>query len=68
MNIIILGGSIVDNDMPVVYYNRERRRSSVARVVRDPEEVLRSLKKAAAKGELNRTSSLSNEKRRGSRK
>ncbi|XP_044009202.1 regulating synaptic membrane exocytosis protein 1 isoform X2 [Aphidius gifuensis] len=61
-------GSIVDNDMPVVYYNRERRRSSVARVVRDPEEVLRSLKKAAAKGELNRTLSLSNEKRRGSRR
>lgn len=54
--------------MPVVHYNRERRRSSVARVVRDPEEVLRSLKKAAAKGELGRTMSLSNEKRRGSRK
>ncbi|KAK0163444.1 hypothetical protein PV327_007123 [Microctonus hyperodae] len=61
-------GSIGDADMPVVYYNRERRRSSVARSMRDPEEVLRSLKKAAAKSELGRTMSLSNEKRRGSRR
>ncbi|XP_053594404.1 regulating synaptic membrane exocytosis protein 1 isoform X2 [Microplitis demolitor] len=61
-------GSIVDTEMPSVYYNRDRRRSSVARSVRDPEEVLRSLKKAAAKGELGRTMSLSSDKRRGSRR
>lgn len=61
------GGSIGDTDMPIVYYNRDRRRSSVARTMRDPEEVLRSLKKAAAKGELARTMSLSNDKRRTSR-
>ncbi|KAG8034861.1 hypothetical protein G9C98_007937 [Cotesia typhae] len=60
-------GSIVDTEMPSGYYNRDRRRSSVARSARDPEEVLRSLKKAAAKGELGRTMSLSSDKRRGSR-
>ncbi|XP_034941618.1 regulating synaptic membrane exocytosis protein 1 isoform X2 [Chelonus insularis] len=61
-------GSIVDSDMPPIYYNRDRRRSSVARTVRDPEEMLRSLKKVAAKGELGRTMSLSSDKRRGNRR
>lgn len=49
----------------MVAYNRDRRRSSCARVMRDPDEILRSLK--AVKGELGRTMSLSSDKRRGSR-
>ncbi|XP_015587944.1 protein piccolo isoform X2 [Cephus cinctus] len=59
-----------DTDGAVVHYNRERRRSSCARGLRDPDEILRSLK--AVKGELGRTMSLSSsassEKRRGSRR
>lgn len=56
-------------DMPiVVHYNRDRRRSSCTRPMRDPEEILEGLRTLkAAKGELNRTMSLSGEKRRGSR-
>lgn len=56
-------------DMPaIVHYNRDRRRSSFTRPMRDPEEImegLRSLK--AAKRELGRTMSLSGDKRRESR-
>ncbi|XP_025603106.2 regulating synaptic membrane exocytosis protein 1 isoform X2 [Athalia rosae] len=60
-------GSTGEADVPVVVYNRDRRRSSCARVMRDPDEILRSLK--AVKGELGRTMSLSsNDKRRGSRR
>ena len=48
-----------------VYYNRERRRSSVARYARDPKEILEGLKSLqSAKGELGRTMSLSADKRR----
>lgn len=56
-------------DMPaVVYYNRDRRRSSFTRPMRDPEEILEGLRSLkAAKGELSRTMSLTGDKRRGSR-
>lgn len=54
-------------DMPV-YYNRDRRRSSFTRPMRDPEEILEGLRSLkAAKGELSRTMSLTGDKRRGSR-
>lgn len=55
-----------ETDATIAYYNRDRRRSSCTRPPRDPEEFLRSLK-ATAKGELGRTMSLSNDKRRVSR-
>ncbi|KAL2730232.1 regulating synaptic membrane exocytosis protein 2 isoform X1 [Vespula maculifrons] len=62
-------GSMGEADMPiVVHYNRERRRSSCTRQMRDPEEILEGLRTLkAAKGELNRTMSLTGDKRRGSR-
>lgn len=54
-------------DVPV-HYNRDRRRSSFTRPMRDPEEILEGLRTLkAAKGELNRTMSLTGDKRRGSR-
>lgn len=55
--------------MPAVtYYNRDRRRSSFTRPMRDPEEILEGLRSLkAAKGELSRTMSLSSDKRRGNR-
>ncbi|XP_043283808.1 regulating synaptic membrane exocytosis protein 1 isoform X2 [Venturia canescens] len=61
-------GSMGETDMSVAYYNRDRRRSSCTRQLRDHDEIMRSLKAAAAKGELGRTMSLSNDKRRGSRR
>ncbi|XP_063976966.1 regulating synaptic membrane exocytosis protein 1 isoform X3 [Diachasmimorpha longicaudata] len=61
-------GSIGESETPPVYYSRDRRRSSVARTARNHEEVLKSLQKIAARGELGRTMSLSNEKRRSSRR
>jgi len=56
-------------DMPaIVHYNRDRRRSSFTRPMRDPEEILEGLRALkATKGELSRTMSLSGDKRRGSR-
>lgn len=52
----------------VMYYNRERRRSSFTRPMRDPEEILEGLRSLkAVKGELSRTMSFSGDKRRGSR-
>jgi len=56
-------------DMPaIVYYNRDRRRSSFTRPMRDPEEILEGLRALkATKGELSRTMSLASDKRRGSR-
>lgn len=52
---------------PPVSYNRDRRRSSCTRMLRDPDEILRSLK--AVKGELGRTMSLSgSSEKRGRRK
>ncbi|XP_044762020.1 regulating synaptic membrane exocytosis protein 1 isoform X2 [Coccinella septempunctata] len=54
-----------DQDVPAVpppaSYSRDRRRSSCTRMLRDPEEILKSLK--AVKGELGRTMSLTGEKR-----
>ncbi|KYN07025.1 Regulating synaptic membrane exocytosis protein 1 [Cyphomyrmex costatus] len=63
-------GSMGEADMPaVVNYNRDRRRSSFTRPMRDPEEILEGLRALkATKGELNRTMSLSGDKRRGSRR
>lgn len=63
------GGSMGEADMPaIVHYNRDRRRSSFTRPMRDPEEILEGLRTLkAAKGELNRTMSLTGDKRRGSR-
>ncbi|KAL0117950.1 hypothetical protein PUN28_008967 [Cardiocondyla obscurior] len=62
-------GSMGETDMPVVYYNRDRRRSSFTRPMRDPEEILEGLRALkATKGELNRTMSLSSDKKRGSRR
>ncbi|XP_043501097.1 regulating synaptic membrane exocytosis protein 1 isoform X2 [Polistes fuscatus] len=63
-------GSMGEADMPiVVHYNRDRRRSSCTRPMRDPEEILEGLRTLkAAKGELNRTMSLTGDKRRGSRR
>ncbi|RZC41585.1 regulating synaptic membrane exocytosis protein 2, partial [Asbolus verrucosus] len=46
---------------PPPSYSRDRRRSSCTRMLRDPEEILKSLK--AVKGELGRTMSLSADKR-----
>lgn len=46
---------------PPTSYSRDRRRSSCTRMLRDPDEILKSLK--AVKGELGRTMSLSGEKR-----
>lgn len=56
-------------DMPnMVHYNRDRRRSSFTRPMRDPEEILEGLRSLkAAKRELGRTMSLSGDKRRDSR-
>ena len=65
------GGSMGDADVSGVHYVRERRRSSIARPMRDQEEILetlRSLKAQSAKGELGRTMSLSGEKKRPNRK
>lgn len=61
---------MVEADMQaIVHYNRDRRRSSFTRPMRDHEEILEGLRSLkAAKGELNRTMSLSGDKRRGSRK
>ncbi|XP_045463479.1 regulating synaptic membrane exocytosis protein 2 isoform X2 [Harmonia axyridis] len=54
-----------EQDLPAVpphpSYNRDRRRSSCTKMLRDPEEILKSLK--AVKGELGRTMSLAGEKR-----
>lgn len=55
-----------ETDISVAYYNRDRRRSSCTRHPRDHDEIMRSLK-AATKGELGRTMSLTGDKRRGSR-
>lgn len=49
----------LDNDLPPINFNKERRRSSATRGNRDPEELLRQLK--AAKGDLGRTMSFSGE-------
>ncbi|XP_050312016.1 regulating synaptic membrane exocytosis protein 1 isoform X2 [Anthonomus grandis grandis] len=49
---------------PPASYSRDRRRSSCTRMLRDPEEILKSLK--AVKGELGRTMSLTADKRRRS--
>ncbi|XP_057665301.1 regulating synaptic membrane exocytosis protein 1 [Diorhabda carinulata] len=46
---------------PPASYSRDRRRSSCTRMLRDPEEILKSLK--AVKGELGRTMSLTGDKR-----
>ncbi|GJQ87408.1 hypothetical protein Trydic_g14552 [Trypoxylus dichotomus] len=46
---------------PPTSYSRDRRRSSCTRMLRDPDEILKSLK--AVKGELGRTMSFSGEKR-----
>ena len=52
----------------IVHYNRDRRRSSFTRPMRDPEEILEGLRSLkAAKRELGRTMSLSGDKRRESR-
>ncbi|XP_068081190.1 regulating synaptic membrane exocytosis protein 2 [Anabrus simplex] len=53
-----------DPEMPPPGYNKERRRSSCARVMRDPDEILRNLK--AVRGELmmGRTTSLTGDKGR----
>ncbi|XP_018053303.1 PREDICTED: regulating synaptic membrane exocytosis protein 1 [Atta colombica] len=63
-------GSMGEADMPaIVHYNRDRRRSSFTRPMRDPEEILEGLRALkATKGELSRTMSLSGDKRRGSRR
>ncbi|XP_018353943.1 PREDICTED: regulating synaptic membrane exocytosis protein 1 isoform X2 [Trachymyrmex septentrionalis] len=64
-------GSMGEADMPaIVHYNRDRRRSSFTRPMRDPEEILEGLRalKATKGGELSRTMSLSSDKRRGSRR
>lgn len=50
---------------PPASYNRDRRRSSCTRMLRDPEEILRSLK--AVKGELGRTMSLAGDKKHRSK-
>lgn len=50
---------------PPPTYTRDRRRSTCARMLRDPEEILKSLK--AVKGELGRTMSLSGDKRHRSK-
>lgn len=63
-----VGGSICEPETPMVYYNRDRRRSSFTRPMRDPEEILEGLRSLkAVKGELNRAMSFSSDKRRASR-
>nr|XP_024214691.1 regulating synaptic membrane exocytosis protein 1 isoform X3 [Halyomorpha halys] len=54
--------AIQQGDVPPVNYNKERRRSSICRAMRDPDEILRSLK--AVKGELLGRSGSISEKRR----
>lgn len=70
-NIAILdfaGGSMGETEMPTIHFNRDRRRSSFTRPMRDPEEILEGLRSLkAAKRELGRTMSLSGDKRRESR-
>ncbi|XP_011505714.1 PREDICTED: regulating synaptic membrane exocytosis protein 1 [Ceratosolen solmsi marchali] len=63
-------GSMGDAEVSVTHYNRERRRSSFARPMRDQEEILETLRNLKAQGgkELSRTMSLSGEKRRPNRK
>lgn len=46
---------------PPTSYSRDRRRSSCTRMLRDPDEILKSLK--AVKGELGRTMSLSGDRK-----
>lgn len=50
---------------PPTSYSRDRRRSSCTRILRDPDEILKSLK--AVKGELGRTMSFVGEKRHRSK-
>lgn len=50
---------------PPVSYSRDRRRSSCTRMLRDPDEILKSLK--AVKGELGRTMSFTGDKRHRSK-
>lgn len=54
-------------DMPVINYNRDRRRSSIARPMRDHEEILEGLRSLKAKSELARAMSLTSDKRRTNR-
>lgn len=58
-----------DQDIPAVpppsSYSRDRRRSSCTRMLRDPDEILKSLK--AVKGELGRTMSLSGDRKHRSK-
>ncbi|XP_076751785.1 regulating synaptic membrane exocytosis protein fife isoform X2 [Xylocopa sonorina] len=63
-------GSMGEADnAPIVHYNRDRRRSSFNRPMRDPEEILEGLRSLkAAKRELGRTMSLSTDKRRETRR
>ncbi|XP_031785804.1 regulating synaptic membrane exocytosis protein 1 isoform X2 [Nasonia vitripennis] len=66
-------GSMGEADVSMVHYNRERRRSSFARPMRDQEEILETLRVLKAqsggqKGELSRTMSLTGEKRRPNRR
>ena len=57
-----------ETEMPTIHFNRDRRRSSFTRPMRDPEEILEGLRSLkAAKRELGRTMSLSGDKRRESR-
>ncbi|XP_025836691.1 regulating synaptic membrane exocytosis protein 2 [Agrilus planipennis] len=51
---------------PPASYSRDRRRSSCTRMLRDPEEILKSLK--AVKGELGRTMSFTGDKRNRSKR
>ncbi|PBC31825.1 Regulating synaptic membrane exocytosis protein [Apis cerana cerana] len=61
-------GSMGETEMPTIHFNRDRRRSSFTRPMRDPEEILEGLRSLkAAKRELGRTMSLSGDKRRESR-
>lgn len=65
---ILTGGSMGETEMPTIHFNRDRRRSSFTRPMRDPEEILEGLRSLkAAKRELGRTMSLSGDKRRESR-
>ncbi|XP_043794119.1 regulating synaptic membrane exocytosis protein 1 isoform X3 [Apis laboriosa] len=60
-------GSMGETEMPTIHFNRDRRRSSFTRPMRDPEEILEGLRSLkAAKRELGRTMSLSGDKRRES--
>ncbi|XP_014243367.1 regulating synaptic membrane exocytosis protein 1 isoform X2 [Cimex lectularius] len=58
-------GQDKDAEPPPPSYTKERRRSSICRVMRDPDEILRSLK--LVKGELLGRSSSISDKRRSSR-